>query len=150
MYSKKVIYSHSEADTLSAALEFSKELQIGDIVAFLGELGSGKTLFIKGICNFFKVEEIITSPTFTIMNQYTGYLNHSELTIIHLDLYRIKNLNELIEIGFIEATSTPNAIILIEWADKAKELIPKPHYLVLLETLADNENHRRITIDKIE
>lgn len=150
MSSNKVIFSHSEADTISAAMEFSKELNIGDLVAFVGELGSGKTLFIKGICNFFKVEEIITSPTFTIMNQYTGYIDHSEFNIIHIDLYRIKNLNELIEVGFLEVVATPNSIILIEWADKAKELIPKPYYIVSLETLVDDENSRRITIEKVE
>lgn len=150
MQNKNIIYSHSEQETLAIAEDFCKELVIGDIVALIGQLGTGKTLFIRGICKHFQVEEIVTSPTFTIMNQYTGYIHGNEFSIIHIDLYRIKNINELVDLGFLEILSTPNSIILIEWAEKAESLLPKPHYRITFENVETDVDHRRITIERVE
>ncbi|MGB9771605.1 MAG: tRNA (adenosine(37)-N6)-threonylcarbamoyltransferase complex ATPase subunit type 1 TsaE [Candidatus Kapaibacteriota bacterium] len=147
---KQIFHSHSEEETLAIAKDFCKELSIGDVVALIGQLGTGKTLFIRGICNFFQVDEIVTSPTFTIMNQYTGYLKDKEFNIIHIDLYRIKNLQELIDLGFIEIISSSNSIILIEWAEKAESLIPKPYYKIEFQNVEDSENQRIIKIERIE
>jgi tRNA threonylcarbamoyladenosine biosynthesis protein TsaE len=150
MKPKATYFSHSEEETLTIAKEFSKQLKSGDIVALIGNLGVGKTLFIRGICSYFQVEEIITSPTFTIMNQYTGYADDQEINIIHIDLYRIKNINELIELGFVELLSTPDSIILIEWAEKAEHLLPKPHYRITFENVEAEETHRIIIVEMVE
>ncbi|MCX7909800.1 MAG: tRNA (adenosine(37)-N6)-threonylcarbamoyltransferase complex ATPase subunit type 1 TsaE [Ignavibacteria bacterium] len=150
MQNRKILFSHSEEETISIAKEFCTSLKIGDIVALIGQLGTGKTLFIRGICNYFQVEEIVTSPTFTIMNQYTGYIADKEFSIIHIDLYRIKNLGELVDLGFLEILSSPNSIILIEWAEKAEELIPKPFFRIYFENVEEYETHRIITIEKVE
>lgn len=150
MQSKKTYISHSEEETLTFAKEFCKYLQIGDVVVLTGNLGTGKTLFINGICNSLHVDEIVTSPTFTIMNQYIGYKAEEECNIIHIDLYRIKNIKELIDLGFLELLSTPKSIILIEWGEKAEELIPKPYHRILFENTETNDNHRLITFEKVE
>lgn len=150
MHNKNIFHSHSEQETLNLAQEFCKELVIGDIVALIGQLGTGKTLFIRGICDYFKVEEIVTSPTFTIMNQYTGYIQNKEFSIIHIDLFRIKNINELVDLGFLEILSTPNSIILIEWAEKAESLLPRPHFRITFENVETNIDQRIITIERVE
>ena len=112
-------------------------------VSLYGELGAGKTEFIKGICQYFKVEEIVTSPTFTIINQYTGFLNGKELLLYHLDLYRIKSYKELDEIGFKDCMNSENSIKLIEWAENATDFLPIPRYIVTI-TFDDNAEDKRI------
>src|SRR5690606_18229308 len=94
------INSKSEKETIKLGFDFAKELKFGDVVALYGELGAGKTEFIKGLCHALNVEQMVTSPTFTIMNCYNGKINRSEVSIYHVDLYRIKNASELDEIGF--------------------------------------------------
>lgn len=143
-------YSKSEEETQQLALGFAKILHPGDIVGFIGLLGSGKTLFIRAICNYFDVKEIVTSPTFTIMNQYIGIMDSQEVNIIHIDLYRIKSEAELNELGFFELLDTPNSIFLIEWAEKVVNHLPMPYYLVEFENVEQNEKHRIINIRKCE
>ncbi len=143
-------YSKNEEETTKLASSFAKILRPGDIVGFIGPLGSGKTLFIRAICNYFEVKEIVTSPTFTIMNQYIGNINNQEVNIIHIDLYRIKNEAELNELGFFELLDTPNSIFLIEWAEKVINHLPMPYFLVEFENVELNETHRIINIRKFE
>jgi tRNA threonylcarbamoyladenosine biosynthesis protein TsaE len=138
----------SEDETISLGNTFAKRLILGDVVALYGDLGSGKTEFIKGICDFFKVEEIVTSPTFTIMNQYTGIIKHNDLTIYHIDLYRIKSDKELDEIGFNECIYADDAIKLVEWAEKAENYLPGNRYSIRILTDKDIENNRLIEIEK--
>jgi tRNA threonylcarbamoyladenosine biosynthesis protein TsaE len=138
--------SKSEKDTIKLGNDFAKELKLGDVVALYGELGAGKTEFIKGLCHALNVEQMVTSPTFTIMNSYTGRLNRRELSIYHVDLYRIKNASELDEIGFDECIHSKNDIILIEWADKAGNRLSKVDYTVRFELDDDNEKIRLISI----
>jgi len=142
--------SKSESETIQIAMNFAKLLLPGDIVALIGPLGSGKTLFIQAVCKYFKVEEIVTSPTFTIMNQYSGYIANNEFNLIHIDLYRIKNQEELIELGFNELLETPNSIFLVEWADKVIDLLSPPYYIVEFKNVEENENHRILFISRIE
>ena len=90
--------TNNEQETIVLGKKFAKELNLGDIVYLYGDLGSGKTEFIKGICEFFEVDDLVTSPTFTIMNKYMGELKNHEIPIFHIDLYRIEKNNELNEI----------------------------------------------------
>jgi len=112
------ITTKSEIETEQLGFEFAKNLIPGDKIALYGDLGSGKTEFVKGICDYFKVEEIVTSPTFTIINKYTATTSDEPLNIYHIDLYRIEKEKELIEIGFSEYLNDNNAITIIEWAEK--------------------------------
>lgn len=138
--------SSSVEETNKLGFDFAEKIQRGDVLTFYGELGAGKTEFIKGICEYLKVEEIVNSPTFTIINQYIGELDEEEVTIYHLDLYRISNINELKEIGFDECIHSADSIKLIEWAEKADKRIDNTTYEIHFNTDEKDENFREITI----
>ena len=140
----------NEQETIDLGKRFAKELSLGDIVYLYGDLGSGKTEFIKGICEYFDVDDLVTSPTFTIMNKYMGDLKHHEIPIFHIDLYRIEKNHELNEIGFQECLFEENSIKLIEWAEKAESLLKKPTYIVRIVPDEDSENIRQIYISESE
>ena len=139
--------TNTEEETISLGSDFAKRLKPGDIVAFYGCLGSGKTQFIKGICDFFNVEEIVTSPTFSIINQYFGTVDRADVPIYHIDLYRIKSTAELNEIGFYDCLFSKNAIKLVEWSEKANGTFPKDRFNVTIQTNEKNEDQRNFVIE---
>lgn len=142
----EVYSSTSEEETLRLGIEFSKRLVPGDLVAFYGDLGAGKTEFIKGICEGLAVREIVSSPTFNIVNEYQGESRNGRvLTLFHIDLYRIESPSELIEIGLEETLADLEAVKLIEWAEIAEAILPRERYDVKLTAL-DDENSRRIEV----
>lgn len=142
--------TNSEEETIEIGKKFAKELSVGDIVYLYGELGAGKTEFIKGICEYFEVKDIVSSPTFTIMNKYIGEFHNKEMAIYHVDLYRIEQNKELNEIGFEECLYEDNSIKLIEWAEKAESHLNKPTYIVKIIPDEDSENVRMIYISEPE
>ncbi len=91
------------------------------IFAFYGEMGAGKTTFIKAICKYFGVEDIVSSPTFAIINEY---LTSDQEQIFHFDFYRLKNAGELFDIGY-EDYFYSNSYCLIEWPEKIEEFLPE-------------------------
>lgn len=113
-----IINSKCEEDTFNAGFEFSKKIKSGDVILVEGELGSGKSVFIRGVAKGLGVNDPMSSPTFTIVNEYTA-----RFKIYHFDLYRITNPLELYEIGFEEYIYS-DAVSLIEWPSKAGDLIP--------------------------
>lgn len=135
----------NEEETIHLGREFATQLRPTDIVAIYGDLGSGKTEFVKGICDFFKVEEIVTSPTFTIVNKYNGIKDQETFAIYHIDLYRIEKDSELLEIGFEEYLSDSTAISLIEWAEKTT-LLPEKIFSINIFLDDANDNQRLISI----
>lgn len=140
-------HSHSEDETHSFGKQFAEILTKGDIVALYGDLGAGKTEFVKGVCDYFQVEDIVSSPTFTIMNQYFGTdADGEEITIYHVDLYRINSTKELEEIGFDDCMFSPDAIKFVEWSEKAGNMLPMVHWTVDITFAPDNDNERMITI----
>lgn len=140
--------SQNENETLELGFELAQYLKNGDVVAFYGDLGAGKTEFIKGICKFYEVKEIVTSPTFTIMNHYNGKIGSQDIDIYHIDLYRINSKEELIEVGFRDCVFSDKYIKLIEWAEKAEEMLPKNHYIVEILTNLENLNYRTVNVKK--
>lgn len=134
--------TNTDEETRKLGFDFAKRLKPGDVVALYGGLGAGKTEFLKGVCDFFKVDEIITSPTFTIMNKYFGEYEGEETTIFHIDLYRIKSPKELQDIGFQECVFSDSSIKLIEWADKSGGNLPDDRYNVKITLGKDNEDER--------
>ena len=143
---KEIFTTNSEDETISLGFKMAKRLKKGDVVAFTGDLGAGKTEFIKGICSYFKVDEIVTSPTFTIINQYNGTAFNSDISIYHLDLYRINNIEELIEIGFDDCINYEESIKLIEWADNAGIKLQNSDYKIHFILSEEFENNRIIEI----
>lgn len=144
----EIIHSSNEAETIKAGYHFAQKLTAGDTVALYGELGAGKTEFIKGICEYFEVEEIVSSPTFTVINQYASSEESGSVEIYHIDLYRIAKKDELDEIGFIECVNNNDSIKLIEWAEKSFDTLPKSRYEITIATDSDDEDKRIINITK--
>ncbi|MBX3043443.1 MAG: tRNA (adenosine(37)-N6)-threonylcarbamoyltransferase complex ATPase subunit type 1 TsaE [Candidatus Kapabacteria bacterium] len=142
------IITGSENETILAGINFARGLNQGNIIALTGELGAGKTEFVKGICEFYGVEEIVTSPTFTIINSYEGFKSSGSFMIYHIDLYRINDQQELKEIGFEECLSDDTSIKLIEWAEKAEDRLREIDYLIEIKTDEYDENKREILIKK--
>ena len=121
-------------------------MQRGDVVALLGELGTGKTLFVRGICEAFRAQERVSSPSFVILNRYEGKdQSDRELLIYHLDLYRVKSLDEIYDLGY-EEFFYGEGITLIEWAEQLGDLLPAKRYEVHL-SYGTSDTHRRITIE---
>jgi tRNA threonylcarbamoyladenosine biosynthesis protein TsaE len=133
--------TRSEDETIELGKRFSTILEPGDVVALFGDLGSGKTKFVQGVCIGLGVSETVNSPTFIIMNKYKG-----RLTVYHFDFYRVKSVDEVIEIGFRDFIFN-DAVSLIEWADVVYELLPNKRYEVYLRFI-DGEEEREIEIIK--
>lgn len=118
-----MIVSKSAKETIEAGKIFAKTLMPGSLLGLKGDLGTGKTQFVKGICEYFKVENVVNSPTFIIVNEYSGKsINGDETKIFHFDLYRLKSSSELDVIGFNEYINS-EAIALIEWPEIAEEYL---------------------------
>ncbi|MDQ1266456.1 MAG: tRNA threonylcarbamoyladenosine biosynthesis protein TsaE, partial [Bacteroidota bacterium] len=109
-----ILRSEKEAETISAGETYAPELKPGDVLGLDGELGSGKTRFVKGICRYFNVSDRVNSPTFILVNEYSGEDpgNGRQIKIYHFDLYRITNLNELEIIGFDEYIRKDSIVII--------------------------------------
>jgi tRNA threonylcarbamoyladenosine biosynthesis protein TsaE len=143
----ETLRSDSEDTTIALGQDFASRLHIGDVVALYGDLGAGKTEFVKGICSYFEVEQLVTSPTFTIINQYAGsFPDGNVVKLYHVDLYRIDSQEELAEVGFDDCVFAHDAIKLVEWSEKAEHLLPAAHYTVHIATDAQEDNVRIITI----
>ena len=139
-------WTSSEQESLALARAFAGRLQRGDVVALLGELGTGKTLFVKGICEAFGTREHVSSPSFIILNRCEGKdQSNRELLIYHLDLYRVKSLDEIYDLGY-EEFFYGDGITLVEWAEQLGDLLPSKRYDVHL-SYGESESHRRITIE---
>jgi tRNA threonylcarbamoyladenosine biosynthesis protein TsaE len=130
--------AHSEDDTKQIASEFFIELEKGDLVAVNGELGSGKTFFIKSVGEKFSIKNV-NSPTFSLVNEYSG-----KVKMYHLDFYRIKNVNELIDIGFTDYLNDNDAIIFIEWAGLFKQILPAKRFEINIKMKDDISREYRI------
>lgn len=107
-------------ETKSLGKEVGKLAKPGDLLAFYGELGAGKTCFIQGISQELEVKDYVTSPSFTIVNEYQG-----KIPIYHFDLFRL-NTEEILELGY-EEYFYGEGLTVIEWAEKIEQLLPKEH-----------------------
>lgn len=134
------ITTHSEEETILAGEAFSGQLAAGDIVALFGDLGSGKTRFVKGVSRGLGVSEQVTSPTFVVVNEH----RHGRLPLFHFDFYRLRSIEELREIGFDEYVDGEGVCVL-EWADKIQQYLPAHRYDIHF-AYGMSENERIITI----
>lgn len=108
----------SEEKTIQVAKEFSEIVNCGDVVCLTGNLGAGKTFFIKHVAEQFGIKNA-SSPTFALVNEYYGSKN-----IYHFDFYRINKVNELYDIGFNDYINDTDSIVFIEWAELFPEVLP--------------------------
>ncbi|MDD5290143.1 MAG: tRNA (adenosine(37)-N6)-threonylcarbamoyltransferase complex ATPase subunit type 1 TsaE [Patescibacteria group bacterium] len=153
--------SHSPSQTKTIAKKLASQLKPGAVLALVGDLGAGKTHFVKGLAEYFGIKKNITSPTFVLLKIYPitkvyperaeraeGSRNRNKIKkLIHLDCYRLSHPDELLAIGFREFLQDKNCLVVIEWADKIKTLLPK-NTTWLKFSLGQKENERKIEIKK--
>lgn len=144
---RKAFHSNNQRQTQDLGEDFAAQLSPGDVVALEGDLGAGKTEFVRGVCRHFNVQDIVTSPTFAIINQYDGSQSGgSPVTIYHVDLYRIETPEQLRNVGFAEMVNDRSAIKFIEWPERASLEMPERHWTVALKNDPSNDGARVIEI----
>lgn len=136
----KTYYSDSEEYTRALAANYAKTMKGGEIISLSGDLGAGKTIFAKGFATGLGINEEITSPTFTVMNEYVG----KNLNLYHYDAYRLKSGREAYEAGLCDYLGDKNSVCLIEWADNMKSALPEN--IVKIEIIYISETEREIKI----
>ena len=144
MSDKFDIMTNSPDETIKFGRRFGSQLKGGEIIAVIGQLGSGKTHLIKGIAAGAGAKDsgIVNSPTFVIVNEYTGRFD-----IYHIDAYRLNSISEFEMLGF-DDFCYPNSIVIIEWADKIESALGTIDY-VRIELEHSGQNTRKIHIENI-
>jgi tRNA threonylcarbamoyladenosine biosynthesis protein TsaE len=137
----KIINSRSPFETEKAGEDFASNLTESKnlLVALYGDIGAGKTCFFKGVAKGFGIQGTVNSPTFSIINCYQG----KKLPIFHIDAYRLKGHEEILNIGFEDYVS--DGICFIEWPERIESLLPKS--VIKVRFNIDNETERTITIE---
>ena len=110
------------------------------VVALEGELGAGKTTFTKGLAKSLGIKTKIKSPTFNLIKNYSV----NSKILYHIDCYRLKNYRDLLPLGIKEIISNPQNIVIIEWSDRVREILPKKYIKIHIDHM--NKNTRKITI----
>lgn len=133
----------SVEETMAIGIKLGSLCNAGDIICLTGDLGTGKTHMTKGIAQGIGIKDHITSPTFTIVNEY----HSGRLKLYHFDVYRVNDPDEIYAIGFDEYIFS-DGVSIIEWSNYIEELIPEEHISINIEKLNDKgESYRAITIN---
>ena len=137
------IITNSQEETINLAKEYITTLK-GNVLGLIGDLGTGKTVFTQGLAKELGVKEIVKSPTFVLMKVYDT--NHKVIKkLVHVDAYRLTNAQELIDIGLTEYLNKKDTLVVIEWADKVKDFLPKETIMINFKE-GNNINQRIINI----
>ena len=131
--------SHSEAETEALGARFAEKLPGGAVIAMYGDLGAGKTAFVRGMARGMGLNCRVSSPTFTIVNEYLG-----DRELIHFDMYRLSGADELFDIGW-EDYLARGAVCAVEWSENVEDAFFGDEIRVTIEKLSDTE--RKITIE---
>jgi len=132
--------TNSYDETIEVGCILGEVLESGDIVCLTGDIGAGKTVLTKGIAKSLGIEEMITSPTFTIVNEYSG-----DKDLYHFDVYRLQGGEDFIDVGF-EHYLERDGVIVIEWSEIVENVLPVDRIVISIKQ-ADVENKRKIDID---
>ncbi|MDD6160465.1 MAG: tRNA (adenosine(37)-N6)-threonylcarbamoyltransferase complex ATPase subunit type 1 TsaE [Oscillospiraceae bacterium] len=138
------LISRSPEETRAIAGRLADALHGGEVVAFTGDLGAGKTAFVSGMAKALGVEDRVTSPTFTIVNEYEG----GRLPLFHFDMYRLEDADELFHIGW-EDYLARNGVCAVEWSENVEEAIEEDAIRVSI-LRGEDDNSRVITIEGVE
>lgn len=147
MQKEYIVNSLRETEELSKKI--SKSIKCGDCILLYGEIGAGKTTFTKFLLENLGVKSIVSSPTFTLLNEYTG-----KYPIYHFDMYRVCSSEELYELGFEDYIDSKNSkfvetgLTLIEWPENVKDILPKNR--IEIEILKLGENARKFIIKNLD
>lgn len=134
-------------ETIQLAQEFAKKLKGGKIIGLIGELGSGKTTFVKGLAKGLGIREQITSPTFVMLKEYDILRPKVHLRgvpkkvriLVHVDAYRAGNINDIKSLGIEDYLNRTDVIIVIEWAEKIRKILPKSTIYISFKHKSENE-----------
>ena len=137
----EIFYTNSQEETRELGKKIAVALNAGDIVALVGDLGSGKTTFVQGLAEGLGISNQVKSPSFTIVNEYKG-----KFPLYHNDLYRLDSLDDIPHTG-IEDVIYGGGVVVIEWAERALPLLP-PEY-TLIRFYYTGENTRRIEVEEV-
>lgn len=138
---RREIITNSVEETERYAEQLATNFVGGEVILLHGDLGAGKTHFVKGLARGLGVDDLVTSPTFALHNSYTG-----RLTLNHFDFYRIDDSEEVAILGLDEFFYDKLAVSAIEWSDNIKDLLPKRCITVTIDKLDDNT--RQITVNR--
>lgn len=141
------VKTKSAKETQKVAQNLAKDLKGGDVIALFGDLGSGKTVFVQGLASGFGIRRRVTSPTFIFMRSYPFVLKGIPLTFYHLDLYRGQEESDFRSLG-LEEIFSKDSIVVLEWAEKIKNILPRKRIDVYMNTV--DENTRKILIKRYQ
>ena len=133
--------THNEIETEALGETLARRLGPGDVVAYRGDLGAGKTAFTRGLARGLGCTGRVTSPTFTVVNEYEG-----RLPLFHFDLYRLDGEDALYDIGW-EDYLDRGGVCAVEWSERAEAALPRETVWVSIRRCAESEDWRRITIE---
>lgn len=132
--------THNETETYSVGRALASRLVPGDVIALYGDLGAGKTAFTRGLAAGMGLDARVSSPTFTIVNEYLG-----DFPLFHFDMYRLADADELFEIGW-EDYLNRGGVCAVEWSENVPGAFPPGHIVVKIDKTGDND--RVITIER--
>lgn len=139
------VTTKNESETINLGVKIASSLKNGDVIALYGDLGSGKTRLVKGICLGLDVKQMVNSPTFIIVNEYNSTKFHN---IFHFDLYRLKSEEEILAMGFDDYMKN-RGIVIIEWPEHAERLLPPGTIKIHISHSVEIENERWIRLEGI-
>ncbi len=139
---KTIIFTHSTEETELAGQNFAQKLTRGDFVAMRGDLGVGKTAFIRGMAKHLAPRARVQSPTYQIVNEYRG----SKIPFYHFDMYRIDDEDSLLSTGYYDYIE--NGICAVEWSEKIEDFLPEEYFVVTILKIPENLDSRKIIIEK--
>lgn len=139
------IMAKSEYETMAVGEKLAKSFVVPQVISLVGDLGAGKTTFAKGVAKGLGIEKMVTSPTFTILNEYPD----GKTKMYHFDMYRLESEEEARAVGFENYFDllSLDGITLVEWAENTKGILPKKYIQVTLEKIDDEK--RKIIIEQI-
>lgn len=136
--------SHNVTETEALGMALAKQLRAGSIIAYLGDLGAGKTAFTRGLAQGLGCTGRVTSPTFTIVNEYEG-----ALPLFHFDMYRLNDADELFDIGWDDYLNR-GGVCAVEWSERIRSELPTDTITVTICRHAEHEDWRHIIIEGVQ
>lgn len=145
MQQRQTIITISATQTQKLGQRLAQKFCGGEVIALVGDLGTGKTVISRGIARGLGVKHRIISPTFVLMRIYRVRGHKKIRQLVHVDAYRIRHAEELIDIGLGDYLGQPDTVTIIEWADRAKKILPHEHITITLK-LKKRQSSRHITV----
>ncbi len=134
------VLSSCEQETAACAQTFARTLTGGEFLALKGDLGAGKTVFVRGLASVLAPEAAVSSPSYAVVHEYGG-----PLSLCHVDLYRVESEDDLYSVGFFDYE---DCIMAVEWSERLGDLIPPARYEITITK--EGDSRRRIRIEKLE